>query len=266
MKRKISAAYHTAYKPQFFVIVAALVVLLVGAWWPAGGSVELGDRTQHTSTPGQNRPPLPLRPPLPPVDCAQEACLALTFDDGPSSQVTPQILDILAKHHVQATFFIVGSHVAGNEELLRRMYRDGHEIGNHSWSHPDFTTITAAQLDMQVAKAQQAIVRAGVPAPTLFRPPYGAVNAVVRAHVPMTLAMWNVDPEDWRQKTGKEVVERVEAGIKPGRVVDMHDVHQPTADGLDQLLTDLTNANYKLVTFSQLFNLAPGQRGLFYGR
>jgi peptidoglycan-N-acetylglucosamine deacetylase len=209
--------------------------------------------------------PLPPRTPLPPVDCAEQACLALTFDDGPSPAVTPQVLTVLEKHHVHATFFMIGTHVPGNENLLRRMYQDGHELGNHSWSHPDFTTLPVAQIEMQIAKAQSAITAAGVPAPTLFRPPYGAVNAVVKAHVPLTFAMWNVDPEDWHQKNPKDIVSRIEANARPGRVIDLHDIHQPTADALDQLLTDLA-PHYEFVTFSQLFNLAPGQPGVFYGR
>ncbi len=208
-------------------------------------------------------PPAP--PFVPRVDCSQQACLALTFDDGPSPVVTPLVLDALARHHAHATFFVVGSHVPGNEALLRRMYKDGHEIGNHSWGHPDFTTLSPDQIQQQILQTQAAVGAAGVPAPTLFRPPYGAVNTVVKNRVALTFAMWNIDPEDWHSKDPKQIVEKVEAAAKPGRVVDLHDIHQPTADGLDQMLTDLQQ-NYQLVTFSEMFDLAPGQPGLFYGR
>jgi peptidoglycan/xylan/chitin deacetylase (PgdA/CDA1 family) len=199
------------------------------------------------------------------VDCAAQPCIALTFDDGPNAAITPQVLDILARHHARATFFVIGNHVPGNEALLRRMYAEGHEIGNHSWSHPDFTTLNPEQMQEQIAATQAAVIGAGVPAPTLFRPPYGAVNVVVQGRAPMTIAMWNIDPEDWKVKDGKKITARVLGAAAPGRVVDMHDTHQPTADSLDELLTSLQQ-QYQLVTFSELFNLAPGQPGVFYGR
>jgi peptidoglycan/xylan/chitin deacetylase (PgdA/CDA1 family) len=265
MKKNMQAAAVAALRPQFFVLAIAVAVLLAGALWPALPAHEVPHQV-HKPYAGKQWRPLVSRPPLPPVDCAEQACLALTFDDGPSAATTPQVLAVLAKHHVHATFFLVGSHVHGNEQLLRRMYQDGHEIGNHSWSHPDLTALPVDQLELQYGKTQQAITAAGVPAPTLFRPPYGAVNDTVRAHIPMTLIFWNVDPEDWRQKTAQEVVDKVENNIRPGRVVVLHDSHQPTTDALDHLLADLQAANYQLVTISQLFNLAPGQRGSFYGR
>ncbi|HSX34871.1 MAG TPA: polysaccharide deacetylase family protein [Candidatus Saccharimonadales bacterium] len=199
------------------------------------------------------------------VDCSRQACLALTFDDGPDGHVTPQVLDILRRHNVRATFYIVGSRVAGNEAILRQMYKDGHEIGNHSWSHTDFTTLNAMQIQQQIASTQAAIAGAGVPPPTTFRPPYGAVNAVVRANVPLTIVRWNIDPEDWSTTNAKDIITKVESTAKPGSVVDMHDIHQQTADALDQLLNDLTQ-KYQLVTASELFNLPPGQRGEFFGR
>jgi peptidoglycan/xylan/chitin deacetylase (PgdA/CDA1 family) len=210
------------------------------------------------------QPVLP-RPATPSVDCSIQACLALTFDDGPNPAITPLVLDALERHHARATFFVLGNHVPGNEALLRRMYQSGHEIGDHSWSHPDFTTLNLEQMQQQIAQTQAVVMAAGLPAPTLFRPPYGAVNAAVKNRIPMTLAMWNIDPEDWRAKDPKKIVAKVEAGAARGRVVVLHDMHQPTADSLDQLLVALQQ-QYELVTFSELFDLAPGQPGIFYGR
>ncbi|HSW66062.1 MAG TPA: polysaccharide deacetylase family protein [Bacillota bacterium] len=199
------------------------------------------------------------------ADCVQTPCLALTFDDGPQPQVTPQVLDILARHHVHATFFLIGLHVPGNEALVQRMYKEGHEIGNHSWSHVDFTALAPDEMEDQIARTQAAITAAGVPAPRLFRPPYGAINPLVRSHVPLTIALWNADPEDWHKARAAQIVTSVEAAAGRGKVIDMHDIKQPTADALDQILTDL-QSQYQLVTISELFNLAPGQSGVFYGR
>jgi peptidoglycan/xylan/chitin deacetylase (PgdA/CDA1 family) len=266
MKKKVQAAAYAAFRPQFFVVAFALCALLTGALWPSPpASPHNADQHQPGNHNAKRWVPLVSRPSLQSIDCAEQNCLALTFDDGPSASITPQVLSVLAKHHVHATFFVVGSHVPGNERLLRQMYQQGHEIGNHSWSHPDLTTLPIDQLEMQYSRTQQAVTAAGVPAPTLFRPPYGAVNDTVKAHIPLTFIMWNVDPEDWRQKTPKDVVDRIATHVGPGRIVDLHDIHQPTADALDQILTDLS-PRYEFVTVSQLFNLAPGQRGLYYGR
>jgi peptidoglycan/xylan/chitin deacetylase (PgdA/CDA1 family) len=204
-------------------------------------------------------------PARPLVDCGRQACLALTFDDGPSADATAIVLDALARHHAHATFFVVGSHIAGNEGLLRRMYQEGHEVGNHSWSHPHFTALTPDQMRAQVNDTQAAVVRAGVPAPTLLRPPYGDVNSTVEATIPMTVALWNVDPEDWNHKKPEDIPPLVENHVRAGRVVVLHDMHRPTADSLDTLLADLQK-DYTLVTFSQLFDLPPGQPGRYYGR
>jgi peptidoglycan/xylan/chitin deacetylase (PgdA/CDA1 family) len=255
-------------RPQFFVLLAAVGVLTLGAVWPAltqRSSVSHDVPGHFASSRHAGVSPLPVRPVRPPVDCSVHACLALTFDDGPHAAVTPQILNILQRHQVHATFFVIGSHAHGNEQLLRRMYLEGHEIGNHTWDHPDLTTLTVEQVEMQVARTQAAVTAAGVPAPTLFRPPYGAVNNVVQAHVPLTFALWNVDPEDWRQETAKDVIDHVMPNVGAGRVVDLHDIHQPTADALDQLLNELS-PHYQFVTFSELFAVGAGQRGVYYGR
>ena len=264
-------------RPQLFVVLAAILAISFGLR-PAAATVSVATADQQSAQVAHvlsaliNRaqPAIPKPHPAPPPvwpapDCDLQPCLALTFDDGPSAQYTPRVLDVLERHHVRATFFVVGSHVPGNEALLQRMYTDGDEIGNHSWAHTDFTTLTLAQMDQQIAQTQAAVAAAGVPVPTLFRPPYGAVNAVVRNHVPLTLALWNVDPEDWKAKSAEEVLVRVTTTAKPGAIIDMHDIHPHTAEALDPLLTKLEQS-YQLVTVSDLLNLPPGQRGAYYGR
>jgi peptidoglycan/xylan/chitin deacetylase (PgdA/CDA1 family) len=201
----------------------------------------------------------------PGTNCAVVACLALTFDDGPNPMTTPQVVTELEQAHVQATFFMVGSRIAGNEALLRQMHTDGDEIENHSWTHPDFTKLTVPQIQQQIQLTQQAVVNAGVPAPTMFRPPYGAVNATVEANVPLTILLWNEDPRDWAASTSAQVVQSTEATAKAGGIVDMHDIYHVTANALPQIITDLTARGFHFVTVSQLLNLTPTSRGLFYG-
>lgn len=202
---------------------------------------------------------------LSPVNCTLQPCIALTFDDGPNPNTTPQILNVLEKEHVPASFFVVGSRVIGNGAILQRMYADGDEIGNHSWSHPDMTTIKPDQVRRQVALAQSVIESTGVPAPTLFRPPYGAVNQTVLTSIPLTVMFWNEDPKDWATTDAQQVQQAMLAAARPGGVVDLHDIYQSTADALDPTIQKLKNEHYQFVTVSQLLGLKPGQQGTYYG-
>jgi len=199
------------------------------------------------------------------VDCGKVACLALTFDDGPDAEVTPRILDILAQHQVKATFFLIGEKVPGKESLVRRIHADGHEIGNHTWSHRKISELSPQELQDDIAHAQQAIMAAGVPTPSLFRPPYGLFSPMIRSHVQMTVVSWNIDPEDWKAKKPEKITEHILAHAKPGAIVVLHDTEKLTADALDPILTALQQ-NYQLVTVTELLDLAPGQPGIFYGR
>lgn len=200
------------------------------------------------------------------INCRQVTCLALTFDDGPNPITTPQVLSDLEQVHIRATFFLVGSRIAGNEGLLQRMHADGDEIGNHSWSHPDMTKLPADQVQSQIRLTQQAVMTAGVPPPTVFRPPYGFVNHSIESNVHLSILLWNEDPKDWAASTPQQVVQAVEASARPGGIVDMHDIYHVTADALPQILTDLTNRGYHFVTVDQLLNLSPASRGIYYGR
>jgi peptidoglycan/xylan/chitin deacetylase (PgdA/CDA1 family) len=198
-------------------------------------------------------------------NCAVAACIALSFDDGPNDAVTPRILDILERQQVKATFFLVGQHVAGREPTVRRMYSDGHEIGNHSWSHADFSKLSPAEVDSQIRLAQAAIAGAGVPAPRLFRPPYGSVDQVVMSHVGMTVVRWNIDPEDWKVRNAAAIHQKVMADARPGGIILMHDTDPATADALEPILIDLKQ-HYRLITVSQLMRLSPGDQGQYFGR
>lgn len=199
------------------------------------------------------------------VDCSQTRCLALTFDDGPEPTFTPSILETLKRHNAKATFFVLGSHVKGNEDLLKRMHAEGHEIGNHSWNHPSFTKLSPEQIDQEIRTTQEAVIAADVPAPQLFRPPYGDMNDEVKAQIPLAIVRWNIDPEDWHPKHRQNILAHLAVHAKPGGVVVMHDTEQFTVDSLDQILTQL-EANFTLVTVSELFGLTPGQRGVYFGR
>lgn len=210
---------------------------------------------------------LSARPPLfPPVDCMAVPCMALTFDDGPNPTYTPQLLDLLQRYRVRATFFIMGKHVPGNEALLKRMYLEGHEIGNHSWDHPDFTRLSPEQIEAQVSSTQGVIAATGVPLPTLFRPPYGEYNPMVEAHVPLSIIRWDVDPSDWRPSMQPSVAAHVVAHAHSGAIVLMHDTETTTLPAVEPIIQQLQAQGYQLVTVSDILDLPPGQRGVYFHR
>jgi peptidoglycan/xylan/chitin deacetylase (PgdA/CDA1 family) len=209
---------------------------------------------------------LPLPEPVPPLDCAVEACLALTFDDGPHAQTTPQLLDVLAAERVQATFFMLGSQAAKHPELVKRVAEEGHEIGNHSWMHGNYTKMTPPQMMEDFMHTQQVLAAAGADEVHLFRPPYGARNDAVRQTLPVSLAIWNIDPEDWRAANPTQLAAKIITSAKPGGVVVLHDIKPITVAAAPQFIKELKN-QYRLVTFSQLLNLAPETpKGEFTGR
>lgn len=201
----------------------------------------------------------------PAVDCEIRPCLALTFDDGPHPQITPQVLDILARQQVKATFFVVGAHVAGQEALLQREYREGHEIGNHSWNHPDLTKLTPEDTEAQIQSTQKVIAAAGVPAPRILRPPYGAINQMVAAHNHLSVVRWNVDPEDWKYQDAPAILASTLAQARPGAIILMHDIYPSTAAALEPVIVALKQ-QYQFVTASQLLDLTPGDQGQFFAR
>lgn len=263
-------------RPQLMAVLLAM--LFLGLPSLSGGSAWLVNYGQDIVEPSRNLrlPPhishdqlvaeLPVQTPPDDVDCRQVTCLALTFDDGPNPLTTPQVLSELEQAHIRATFFVVGTRIAGNEAVLRRMYADGDEIGNHSWSHPDMTRLSADQVQQQVQLTQQAVIGSGVPPPTVFRPPYGFVSQVMLDKIHLSILLWNEDPKDWAASTPQEVVQAVDASAQPGGIIDMHDIYGVTADALPQILSNLQNRGYHFVTVDQLLNLDPSSRGIYYGR
>lgn len=255
------ARFEWVKRPQLWVGLLATALVMSGSLWhPAQARPSEAWLTVQPVT-----IILPAAPVPEPIDCAKMACLALTFDDGPHAEYTPRILETLQRHKAKATFFVLGSHIKGNEALLKQIHDQGHEIGNHTWGHPYLTRLSLEQVTQEIARTQDAIIAAGVPAPQLFRPPYGDINDSIAQNIPLAIIRWNIDPKDWHPKHREDILAHMAAFAKPGGVVVLHDTEAFTADHLDQLLTQL-EGQYKLVTISELFGLVPGQRGVYFGR
>lgn len=194
-----------------------------------------------------------------------EKVVALTFDDGPDSRTTPQALAILKKYHVKATFFMIGQNIAGNENLVKQVHDEGHQIGIHTWSHPVLTNLPLEQAKKEINDTQAAIGNVIGTKPTITRPPYGAVNATVQNAVNQSFIMWDVDSLDWKSHNTKAIMQEV-AKTKAGSIILMHDIHQTTIDALPSVIEYLQKNNYTLVTVDELLQgqLEPHQ--IYYRR
>jgi len=198
--------------------------------------------------------------------------IALTFDDGPHPTYTTQILDILAEHHAKATFFVLGIYAKKYPHIIRRQIAEGHEVAIHSWAHGNYTHMSAAAMAKDIARCQQLIHSLSDEPVALrwVRPPYGAKNAAVEqviAQAGCQVAMWSVDPADWRQPGSNALYQRVMSHAHSGAVVLMHDgpAHREgTVNALRRIIPGLHKRGYQLVTMSQLAGLVPIFTGEVY--
>jgi len=184
------------------------------------------------------------------VDCEQMACVALTFDDGPS-RYTSHVLDVLARTNTRATFFVVGRSVAQHPELVAREVAEGHAVGNHSWSHPNFHDLAPADQVDQIGRTDAAIFEASGVIPPIFRPPYGAYDLETR-YMGRALILWDVDSRDWDHRDPARTLAGVLEATRPGSIVLMHDLQASTAAVTPLLIAELRAAGFRLVTVPQL--------------
>lgn len=190
--------------------------------------------------------------------------VALTFDDGPDPQFTPIVLDILKKHEARATFFILGKRAEAHPDILKKIAAEGHEIGNHSYSHPDFNNINQeAQLN-EVAKTTNIIKRLTGQTPGLLRPPGGYLSydlVAITKKNNMTIAYWTYqqDSKDWRNGIkAATIAGHVIKNIRPGQVIILHDGcpnGMQTAKATDMIVSHLQEEGYSFVTVSELIKL-----------
>jgi len=185
--------------------------------------------------------------------------IALTFDDGPNQKLTPRLLDLLAEHHIHVTFFVVGENAAEHPEILQRAVREGHEIGNHSWSHPNLAKMSDENVRSQIKRTEEAITNAIGARPTLFRPPYGSVTAhqkhFIHDELGYEIILWEVDPLDWKNPGPSVVSSRILKETHPGSIVLAHDIHAQTIQAMPATLTELEAKGFKFVTVSELLKL-----------
>ncbi|MGA7273896.1 MAG: polysaccharide deacetylase family protein [Candidatus Udaeobacter sp.] len=186
--------------------------------------------------------------------------IAKTFDDGPSATLTPKLLDLLAAHHIKVTFFVIGENVAEHPEIVTRAAREGHEIGNHSWSHPNFGKMSDEAVRSQLQRTDDAIKNATGERPTLMRPPYGSITAREKRWIHdefgYRIILWEVDPLDWKRPGPAVVRNRILKETQPGSIVLSHDIHPGTIEAMPSTFDALEAKGFKFVTVSELIRMA----------
>lgn len=183
--------------------------------------------------------------------------VALTFDDGPRCETTDALLDGLQQRDAKATFFVIGTQImcAGNEDLLRRMKDEGHQIGNHTYSH---ARLVSVQNDVALEEIQKNEVILETILGTgeyWLRPPYGMIDSSRAAAVKTPMIHWTLDPEDWKLLDAEKVASNVVANIKDGDIVLLHDFYPSSVEAALQIIDRLQPEGYVFVTVEELFRI-----------
>ncbi|GAB6471916.1 hypothetical protein bcgnr5371_37220 [Bacillus cereus] len=188
--------------------------------------------------------------------------IALTFDDGPDNYYTPKILDILGNKKVPATFFVVGQQIQWCPNMLKRIVKEGHALGNHSWSHPKFSNLTTSQIKEEISRTENEIaILTGERKTTLFRPPYGDfTNADLNlvSELGYKFILWSVDTLDWTGLSAEEIIAIVRRDLSPGAIVLQHSLKMSpgildgTVKALSILIDELIAKGYEFVTIECL--------------
>lgn len=208
----------------------------------------------------------PAASPLPSVTFARVNVdgpyIAMTFDDGPSGPNTPRLLDLAAKKHIRLTFFLIGENAAHYPALVQRELAEGHQVGNHSYTHPVLSKMSDEAVRSELQKTQDAIIDAAGYKPVLMRPPYGAMTPAQRRWVArefgFKIILWDVDPLDWKNPGPEVVARRIIAATRPGSIILSHDIHSGTVDAMPQVFDTLLAKGFKFVTVSELVAMDKG--------
>lgn len=181
--------------------------------------------------------------------------VALTFDDGPRASTTPTLLDGLSQRGVHATFFVIGENVEGNEELLLRMDREGHQIGLHTFHHRSLAQVNGVDFYAEVDKLRESLSGLLGRENFMLRPPYGMITPSNRARAGAPIILWSVDPEDWSDRDSDRQVSAILDKVQDGSIILLHDIYASSVETALRVVDELMAEGYKFVTVEELFTL-----------
>ena len=194
--------------------------------------------------------------------------IALTFDDGPNEH-TVNILDTFKKHGGHGTFFVVGNTIEGKEDILFRTASEGHEIGNHTFSHAPLTYMTEEDMKNDILKTTESIKSACGAAPVFVRPPFGDIGNTVKKmgkDLGYAFAGWSLDTQDWATDCPENVIDIIVSNVKENDIILCHDRCLSTAVAMEKIIPALIDMGYELVTLSKLlkYNGIVPEKGEYY--
>ena len=180
--------------------------------------------------------------------------IALTFDDGPGKYTT-RLLDILKNYSAKATFFVVGSRASYQKDILKRMTDEGHEVGNHTYSHISLKELEEQEIADQITSTKNIIFEATGIESNLVRAPYGDLSSTIKSvggDQNVAFIHWSLDSFDWKTRDAQAVYDEIISRITDGDIILLHDIHESTVDAMEMVIPELINNGYKLVTVSEL--------------
>lgn len=178
--------------------------------------------------------------------------IALTFDDGPHPYYTEMLLDGLAERGVKATFFLIGSNIEGQEELVLRMHEEGHLIGSHTYSHVQLTKLEREEACEEIRRTNEVIANITGETPVYIRPPYGSWSEELECAVNMTVILWSVDPRDWQSQNKDAVARHIMKNTGEGDIILLHDVYRSSVEAALEVVDRLQAEGYVFVTADEM--------------
>lgn len=181
--------------------------------------------------------------------------VALTFDDGPKQGTTDLLLDGLKERGAEATFFVVGEQALLYPDLIRRMAEEGHQIGNHTWSHVRLEGTKVDAIQEEVGRTEALLQELAGGEGYWLRPPYGQLSPGAETLIKVPMVKWSVDPRDWESRDTKKIVQAVLQSVKPNSIILLHDIYPTSVEAALRLTDALQTQGYWLVTVEELLQL-----------
>ncbi len=178
--------------------------------------------------------------------------IALTFDDGPSSEYTERLLDGLKKRSVKASFFLIGENAKENPEIVERMYKEGHLLGNHTYHHVDITRLSREEAKKEIGETDRVVSTITGEHLAYMRPPFGVWQQDLEVEMEVMPVMWSVDPLDWTTENVSEIVNRVVTDVEENDIILLHDCYGSSVDAALQIIDILQKEGYEFVTADEI--------------
>ena len=179
--------------------------------------------------------------------------VAITFDDGPKQGTTDVLLEGLKERGVHATFFLIGKQIEGNEDIIRQMWEDGHQIGNHTYSHVNLKQLSAEAGTQELSECFYEVFQVTGQDSCLVRPPFGEVTSTLKKNMECPVVLWSVDTMDWTGKSAGDIADYIVNTAREGDIILLHDIYENSVQGALMAIDAMMEKGYTFVTVTELF-------------